>query len=155
MNVIPFRPANRNISAVDEDMTTCSTTTPDDSSTPVKYSSDCCPECGNPVLTLEDRICCSRAEEAGCKFSITINELESALYGSLSPFIAEIVIDCTGGSKEILHWMWSSSDKKFSTEFESLMECNVGIDLWIVKVYDGLWTIGIAYKQYFADDEGK
>ena len=113
-----------------------------------------CPECGNPLLGLDDRITCSRAKDAGCIFTITDKEFEGALYGSLSAFLVEVLIN-TMSYQELLHDLGSSPEKKFGIEFESLMECNVGIDLWVVKDNDGSWTIGIAYKQYFADVAGK
>jgi len=113
-----------------------------------------CPECGNPLLGLEDRITCSRAKDAGCIFTITDKEFEGALYGSLSPFLVEILIN-TMSYQEFLHDLGSSPERKFGIEYESLMECSVYIELRVVKDDDGSWTIGIAYKQYFADDAGK
>ena len=113
-----------------------------------------CPECGNPLLGLEDRITCSRAKDAGCIFTITDKEFEGALYGSLSPFLVEILIN-TMSYQEFLHDLGSSPERKFGIEYESLMECSVYIELRAVKDNDGSWTIGIAYKQYFADDAGK
>jgi hypothetical protein len=154
MEVIPVRPTSSKNGAVDEGTITNPSTTPDDSRISVESRFKCCPECGNPVLGLEDRITCSRAEEAGCNFTITVKEFENTLYASLSPFLVEVLTNVTS-SQELLHDMGRSPERKTAMEFESLMECNVGIDLWVVKDYADVWTIGIAYKQYFADDEGK
>lgn len=110
-----------------------------------------CPECGSPLLGLEDRITCSRAQ-AGCIFTITVRDFEDVLNGSLSPFLVEVVTN-TMSYQELLHDMGSYSERRFSTEYEGLMECNVGLDFWIVKDHSGSWTIGVALEQGFADDE--
>lgn len=111
-----------------------------------------CPECGSPLLGLEDRITCSRVE-AGCIFTITVEEFENILHASLSSYLINVLTNVMS-LRELLHDLGRLPERKFGMEFESLLECNVGIDLWIVKDYADVWTVGIAYEQYFGEDEG-
>ncbi len=112
-----------------------------------------CPECGNPLLGLEDHITCSRAKDAGCIFTIFVKELEVALYDSLSTFLVEILTDVRN-FQELLHDMGSSHKKEFWIDLESLIECSVYIELRIVKDRAGTWTIGVTCESNnFASDK--